>query len=153
MTGVLAGLLLVVAAPLGAAGLGMPFELGAEKEDLVVLSVTWDAPSYSPGDDVHGSLEAVILEGWHINSVEPLDDFAIATTLEISSPALAAVAFEFPLTRSGPSISREEAYWPYTKVWSIFRSRRAAWRRMTIVSHSDSTIRPATTRSAFRHAT
>ena len=45
------------------------------------------------GDDVRGTVTAAIANGWHINSVAPLDDFVIATTLTFENADLTNVSF------------------------------------------------------------
>ena len=46
------------------------------------------------GDGVRGTITAAILSGWHINSVKPLDDFVIPTTLALDGAEL--VKADFP---------------------------------------------------------
>jgi thioredoxin:protein disulfide reductase len=54
------------------------------------------------GDDVEGTVTATILDGWHVNSNKPTEEFAIPTELmldadnvEVSYPAHQMKAFEF----------------------------------------------------------
>jgi thiol:disulfide interchange protein DsbD len=46
------------------------------------------------GDDIRGTMTAAIAGGWHINSVKPLDDFVIPTTLTFEQANL--VKADFP---------------------------------------------------------
>jgi len=70
--------------------------------DLIVMQVEVDSPGTAAGDTVSGTVVVTIAPEWHINSVKPLDDFTIPTTLEISSPLLSDVSVEFPPHKEMP---------------------------------------------------
>ena len=59
-------------------------------QELIKLSGTVMQRS---GDDVHGTITAAIANGWHINSVAPLDDFVIATRLSLENADLLNTSF------------------------------------------------------------
>ena len=54
-------------------------------QDLIRLS---GAVNQRSGDGVRGTVTAAIAGGWHINSVKPLDDFVIPTTLTLEGADL-----------------------------------------------------------------
>lgn len=92
----------LVALPL-AAQLGVPSfggtTLGGAADpgdDLVTLSMTFDQAQYAPGAKVRGEIRAAIKEGWHINSIKPLDEFLIPTRLTIESEAISDTGVRFP---------------------------------------------------------
>ena len=60
-------------------------------QELIKLSGT---VTQRTGDDVRGTITAAIASGWHINSVKPLDDFVIPTTLAFDGADL--VKADFP---------------------------------------------------------
>ena len=61
--------------------------------ELIKLS---GAVTQRSGDDVRGTVTAVIANGWHINSVKPLDDFVIASELKFDPATAELVRAEFP---------------------------------------------------------
>lgn len=48
------------------------------------------------GDDVRGTVTATIANGWHINSVKPLDDFVIASELKFDPATAELLRADFP---------------------------------------------------------
>src|SRR4029079_13533716 len=60
-------------------------------QELIKLYGVVTPPS---GDDVRGTIAAAILSGWHINSVKPLDEFVIPTTIALDGAEL--VKADFP---------------------------------------------------------
>src|SRR5258706_9332880 len=48
------------------------------------------------GDDMRGTIGAEILNGWHINSNKPLDDFVIPTELKLDPATADLVSAEYP---------------------------------------------------------
>jgi len=48
------------------------------------------------GDNVRGTVTAVIANGWHINSVKPLDDFVIPSELKFDPATAELVRADFP---------------------------------------------------------
>ena len=60
-------------------------------QELIQLS---GSVTQRSGDDVRGTVTAVILGGWHINSVKPLDEFVIPTKLTFENADL--VKADFP---------------------------------------------------------
>lgn len=48
------------------------------------------------GDEVEGTIVATILEGWHVNSHTPTEEFAIPTTLELDEATGTLIAAQFP---------------------------------------------------------
>jgi thiol:disulfide interchange protein DsbD len=60
-------------------------------QELIQLS---GSVTQRSGDDVRGTVTAVILAGWHINSVKPLDEFVIPTALTFENADL--VKADFP---------------------------------------------------------
>src|ERR1051325_9066516 len=60
-------------------------------QELIKLS---GSVTQRSGDDVRGTVTAVIANGWHINSVKPLDDFGIPTTPTLENAGL--VKADFP---------------------------------------------------------
>ena len=67
------------------------------KENLVTLS---GAVEQRSGDDVRGTVTATILDGWHINSNKPLDEFVIPTALKLDGADLTGVQFPPHVLRS-----------------------------------------------------
>ena len=67
------------------------------KGDLVKLSGSVQQRS---GDDVRGTISATILEGWHINSNKPLDEFVIPTELKLEGADLTGVQYPPHIVRS-----------------------------------------------------
>jgi thiol:disulfide interchange protein DsbD len=60
---------------------------------LVTLSGTVQSRS---GDEVHGTLNATILSGWHINSNKPLTEFSIPTVLAVEPADGELVSAQYP---------------------------------------------------------
>jgi thiol:disulfide interchange protein DsbD len=48
------------------------------------------------GDDVEGTITATIEHGWHVNSHQPLDEFAIPTTLKLDEATATLTSAQFP---------------------------------------------------------
>src|SRR5437763_4236669 len=61
--------------------------------ELVKLS---GAVTQRSGDDVRGTVTAAIANGWHINSVKPLDDFVIPSELKLDPAGAELVRADFP---------------------------------------------------------
>lgn len=79
-------LLLTAAVSYGQLSLSLPTD-----QDLVKLS---GVVTQRSGDDVRGTITAEIAKTWHINSVKPLDEFVIPTTLKLDGADL--VRADFP---------------------------------------------------------
>ncbi len=79
-------LLLTAAVSYGQGALSLPTD-----QDLVKLS---GVVTQRGGDDVRGTITAEIAKTWHINSVKPLDEFVIPTTLTLDGADL--VRADFP---------------------------------------------------------
>jgi thiol:disulfide interchange protein DsbD len=73
-----------------------PFGLPPQGSDRVKLTIAFDKASYQPGEEIHGVVHAAIEKGWHINSVKPLEDFAIPSTVEITSPSMKVGKVDWP---------------------------------------------------------
>ncbi|HEX7151935.1 MAG TPA: cytochrome c biogenesis protein CcdA [Thermoanaerobaculia bacterium] len=75
---------------------------GADPADATPKVTIEGSITKRTGDQVEGTITAKILEGWHINSHKPLDEFAIPTVLQIDGADAEATypqhqmkAFEF----------------------------------------------------------
>jgi thiol:disulfide interchange protein DsbD len=66
---------------------------GIPSQPLVTLSGGVQSRS---GDEVHGTLNATILSGWHINSNKPLTEFSIPTVLVLDSATAELVSAQYP---------------------------------------------------------
>ncbi|HEX2121449.1 MAG TPA: cytochrome c biogenesis protein CcdA [Thermoanaerobaculia bacterium] len=90
-------LLFLLTASSAFAQFGVP---GADSVPKVTIEGSLSARN---GDAVEGTIVAAVLEGWHINSNKPLEEFAIPTVLtlegasdaQLEYPAHAMKAFEF----------------------------------------------------------
>jgi len=88
------GLALVLFAGATYAQLSLPGATGLIPDsELIKLS---GVVTQRSGDDVRGTVTAVIANGWHINSVKPLDDFVIASELKFDPATAELVRADFP---------------------------------------------------------
>ena len=103
-TKLFSALLLTLALPLAAQ---ITSSLGAAPDipqgDL--LHMTGVSGVVRSGDEVRGTLTWTILDGWHINSNKPLDQFVIPTELKLDPATADLVSAEFP-----PHILRSFAF-------------------------------------------
>ena len=75
---------------------GAAAQIGAPvipQQPLVTLS---GSVQHHSGDEVRGVITAAILNGWHINSVKPLDDFVIPSELKFDPTTAELVRADFP---------------------------------------------------------
>src|SRR6185369_16097181 len=85
---------LLLAAVASHAQLSLPGASGiVPDQELIKLSGTVTQRS---GDDVRGTVTAVIASGWHINSVKPLDEFVIPSELKLDPTTADLVRADFP---------------------------------------------------------
>jgi thiol:disulfide interchange protein DsbD len=71
-------------------------QFGFDKK-LVSINVPTDTINTKAGEIIEFNIEAVISEGWHINSDKPKDESLIATTLELhNSSAFEIVEIKYP---------------------------------------------------------
>lgn len=76
----------------------MPGDLSAPPtsvapKDLVILSGNVQSRA---GDEIHGTIRAVIAPEWHINSAKPLDTFVIPTKLSLDPVTATLVSADYP---------------------------------------------------------
>jgi thioredoxin:protein disulfide reductase len=87
-------LVLLLAAAAAHAQLSLPGASGLiPDEELIKLS---GAVTQRSGDDVRGTVTAAIANGWHINSVKPLDDFVIPSELKFDPATAELLHADFP---------------------------------------------------------
>src|SRR5689334_1547360 len=85
---------LLLAAAASHAQLSLPGAGGIiPDQDLIKLS---GVVTQRSGDDVRGTVTAVIASGWHINSVKPLDDFVIPSELKFDPATAELLRADFP---------------------------------------------------------
>ena len=87
-------LALLLAAIAAQAQLSLPGASGLiPDEELIKLS---GVVTQRSGDDVRGTVTAAIANGWHINSVKPLDDFVIPSELKFDPATAELLRADFP---------------------------------------------------------
>jgi thioredoxin:protein disulfide reductase len=85
---------LLLAAVAAQAQLSLPGASGLIPDsELIKLS---GAVTQRSGDDVRGTVTAAIANGWHINSVKPLDDFVIPSELKFDPATAELLHADFP---------------------------------------------------------
>ncbi|HVT04588.1 MAG TPA: cytochrome c biogenesis protein CcdA [Thermoanaerobaculia bacterium] len=100
-------LLLGLALPAFGLQLGLGSVPSPNGEPQIGIKITLEQPT---GDELHGMAHISIPAGWHIQSGNPKDEFAIATKLQIDSLALQVSRVDYP-----PDVEREFTFSPGTK--------------------------------------